>query len=85
MAGKAKKGKSSAANSKSRAGSEIKLPADVHAVDAYGNVFASLPELHRVCPSYFTVDELRAAIKEGKVTSLSEEDLGNLQTISDRK
>ena len=66
-------------------GSEIKLPEGVHSLDAHGNIFASLPELSRVQPKYFSMDEIRSALTEGRLTTLSEEDISHLEGMINRK
>ena len=52
-------------------GTEIKLPEGIHSFDHHGNVYASLPELSRVQPKYFTMEQLKTAIDEGKLTTLT--------------
>jgi hypothetical protein len=66
-------------------GGEAVLPAAVHSWDGHGNIFASLPELSRVSPKYFTLDEIRAACLGGKCSSLSEDDVRQLETLISRR
>jgi hypothetical protein len=66
-------------------GTEIKLPAGVHSLDSYGNIFASLPELSRVSPKYFTLDQIKTAFEAGTLTTLSEEDVKDLENLTSRK
>jgi len=68
-----------------KGGSEIKLPDGIHSIDGHGNIFASLPEMSRVSPKYFTFEELEAAVGAGKLTALTTEDLEGLQTLIARK
>lgn len=60
-------------------GQEIKLPPGVHSVDTMGNIFASLPEISRIQPKYFTLDQIREAFEGGRLTTLSEEHLKELE------
>ncbi len=66
-------------------GSEIKLPPGVHSVDGHGNVFASLPELSRVQPKYFTLDQIRAAFQAGQLTALTEDHIKEIEGLVVRK
>lgn len=66
-------------------GTEIKLPPGVHSLDSHGNIFASLPELSRVSPKYFTLDEIKSAFEAGKLSTLSEADVQELETLMARK
>jgi hypothetical protein len=68
-----------------KGGSEIKLPDGIHSIDGHGNIFASLPEMSRVMPKYFTFAELEAAVTGGKLTALSAEDLAGIQSALARK
>jgi hypothetical protein len=65
-------------------GGEIKLPPGVHGVDALGNIFASIPEISRVTPKYFSFDEIKTAIDAGKIT-YSDEDFALLEKLVARK
>jgi len=69
----------------SKHGSEIKLPAGVHSIDGHGNIFASLPEVSRVNPKYFTFDEIQTAVEAGKLTAITADDLAGLQALIARK
>jgi hypothetical protein len=82
-AGKMNRGVSSKADR--GGGSEIKLPNGVHAVDGHGNIFASLPELSRVQPKYFTLEQLKTALEAGELTSLSNDELTEIETLVARK
>ncbi len=66
-------------------GSEIKLPPGIHSLDSHGNIFASLPEISRVVPKYFTVDEIKNAFDAGKLTELSEDHVKELEGMIARK
>ena len=66
-------------------GAEIKLPPGVHSLDAHGNVFASFPEMSRVTPKYFTLDEIKIAFEAGTLTTLSAEDMTELEKQLTRK
>lgn len=68
-----------------KGGSEIKLPNGVHSIDGHGNIFASLPEMSRVSPKYFTFDELQTAVEAGTLTAISADDLTGLQAMISRK
>jgi hypothetical protein len=82
-AGKMNRGVSSKA--KRGGGAEIKLPPGVHSLDAHGNVFASFPEMSRVTPKYFTLDEIKIAFEAGTLTTLSAEDMTELEKQLTRK
>jgi hypothetical protein len=62
-------------------GQEIRLPEGIHSLDAHGNIFASLPELSRVQPKYFTLDQIKEAFNAGKLTALSEESIKELENL----
>jgi hypothetical protein len=62
-------------------GTEIKLPSGVHGFDSYGNIFASLPELSRVSPKYFTMEEIKAAFAAGTLTTLSGDDINEIERL----
>jgi hypothetical protein len=66
-------------------GSETRLPEGVHSIDGHGNIFASLPEMSRVSPKYFTFEELQAAVEAGTLTAITADDLFNLQALMSRK
>ena len=66
-------------------GSEIRLPEGVHSIDGHGNVFASLPEMSRVNPKYFSFEEIESAVAAGTLTTMTEEDLAGLQALISRK
>jgi hypothetical protein len=67
------------------AGSEIRLPAGIHSIDGHGNIFASLPEMSRMVPNYFTFEQLESAIGAGTLTALTHGDLTSLQGAMSRK
>ena len=60
-------------------GQEIKLPPGIHSLDVHGNIFASLPEISRIQPKYFTLDQIKEAFAAGKLTTLSEEHIKELE------
>jgi hypothetical protein len=60
-------------------GTEIKLPDGVHSIDSLGNVYASIPELSRVQPKYFTMDQLKTALEAGQLTTLNEDGIKELE------
>lgn len=66
-------------------GSDIKLPPGVHSIDGHGNVFASLPEISRVQPRYFTLDQLRTAFEAGQLSALNEEQIKEIEGLVVRK
>jgi hypothetical protein len=66
-------------------GTEIKLPPGIHSLDAHGNIFASLPEISRVSPKYFSLEEIKSAFEAGTLTALSEEHVVELETMLSRK
>lgn len=66
-------------------GAEIKLPPGVHSIDGHGNIFASLPEMSRVTPKYFTLDQIKAAFEAGNLTALSDADVKELESLVARK
>jgi hypothetical protein len=66
-------------------GTEVKLPPGVHSVDGHGNIFASLPELSRVAPKYFTMEQIQAAFSAGKLTTLSADHVKELEDLVSRK
>jgi hypothetical protein len=66
-------------------GTEVKLPPGVHSIDGHGNIFASLPELSRIQPKYFTLDQIRAAFAAGSLSTLSEVDVKELEDLVSRK
>jgi len=66
-------------------GSEIKLPPGVHSIDGHGNIFASLPELSRVTPKYFTLEQIKEAFEAGNLSTLSGDDLSELEGLMARK
>ncbi|HUT79532.1 MAG TPA: hypothetical protein VM285_17680 [Polyangia bacterium] len=66
-------------------GSEIKLPPGVHSIDGHGNIFASLPELSRVQPKFFTFDQIRAAFQAGQLTALNEDQIKEIEGLVVRK
>ena len=66
-------------------GSEIKLPPGVHSLDSHGNIFASLPELSRVVPKYFTLQEIQDAFSAGKLSTMSEDDVKQLEGLMSKK
>lgn len=66
-------------------GTEVKLPPGIHSLDAHGNVFASLPELSRVTPKYFTLEEIKRAFEAGQLTTLSSDHVKELEQLMARK
>jgi hypothetical protein len=66
-------------------GSEIKLPPGIHSLDAHGNIFASFPELSRVVPKFFTLHDIKTAFDAGKLGTLSEDDMKQLESLCARK
>ncbi len=66
-------------------GTEIKLPAGVHSLDSHGNIFASFPEISRVSPKYFTIEEVREAFEAGKLSTLDEDGFKQLEELMARK
>jgi hypothetical protein len=71
--------------SKRGGGTEIKLPPGIHSLDAHGNIFGSLPELSRVTPKYYTMDEIKTAFASGKLTTMTEDDVKELESLIARK
>lgn len=65
--------------------SEIRLPDGIHSIDGHGNIFASLPEMSRMVPNYFTMEQLVSAVGAGTLTALTLGDLDSLQTAISRK
>ena len=67
-------------------GTEIKLPAGIHSFDRHGNVYASLPELSRIQPKYFTMEQLQTALEAGQLTTLTADGFKELEaTIAKAK
>ncbi len=66
-------------------GNDIKLPPGIHSLDSHGNIFASLPEISRVAPKYFTFDEVKTAVDTGRLTSFSKENVAQLEGLISRK
>jgi hypothetical protein len=66
-------------------GTEIKFPPGVHSLDAYGNVFASFPEISRVAPKFFTLDDIKTAFEAGKLSTFSADDMAELEKLVSRK
>jgi hypothetical protein len=66
-------------------GTEVKFPPGVHSIDAHGNVYASFPELSRIAPKYFTMDQIRAALAAGQLTTLSESGVKELEDLVSKK
>jgi hypothetical protein len=66
-------------------GTEIKLPPGIHSVDGHGNIFASLPELSRIAPKYFTLEQIQAAFTAGKLTTLTADNVKELEGLVSRK
>ena len=62
-------------------GTELKLPPGVHSIDSYGNIFASLPEISRVAPKFFSLDQIKEAFTAGKLTALSEDQIKELEVL----
>ena len=46
-------------------GTEIHLPPGVHSIDSHGNIFASLPEIARVAPKFFTFEQIKGMQRTG--------------------
>ena len=67
--------------SKREGGMDISYPNGVHTVDSMGNIFASFPEISRCVPKYFTIDVLKDAVEDGKLTLIGQEDIQNLENI----
>ncbi len=63
-------------------GTELKLPPGIHSVDSMGNIYASLPEISRVSPKFFTLDQIKEAFSAGKLTTLSEDHIKELEGLS---
>ena len=85
MAKASKMNRGVSSKAKRGGGAEIKLPPGIHTCDAHGNIFASLPEISRVVPKYFTFDQIKTAFEAGKLTTLSGDDVNELETIISRK
>ena len=66
-------------------GTELKLPPGVHSLDSHGNIFASFPEISRVAPKFFTIEEIKEAFAAGKLTTLDEENVKQLEGLMARK
>ena len=62
-------------------GTELKLPPGVHSIDSYGNIFASLPEISRVQPKYFSLDQIKEAFSAGKLSELTDDHIKELETL----
>jgi len=62
-----------------RGGKSIEFPPGVHSIDAFGNIFASFPEIARVFPKFFLFVEIENAFKEGKLLNFTEENLETLK------
>ena len=73
------------AKGKRSSGNEIKLPAGVHAFDSHGNIYASLPELSRVSPKYFPMDQINTALQAGELSTLSADDVTVLAEMVAKK
>ncbi|MCP4604306.1 MAG: hypothetical protein GY847_27925 [Proteobacteria bacterium] len=74
-----------ATRAKRGGGSEFQLPQGVHSLDSHGNIFASLPEISRVVPRYFTLEEIKEAFQTERLKSLSEDDVKQLEGLATRK
>ena len=59
-------------------GVTLDLPSFVHAVDSYGNIFCSLPDMDRIYPRYHTLEELEDAYRWRETDLITEEDLKKL-------
>ncbi len=66
-------------------GTEIQLPPGIHSLDAHGNIFASLPEISRIAPKYFTLGQIKEAFAAGKLEAISEDDVKQLEGMIARK
>ncbi len=66
-------------------GHNVKLPPGIHSLDSHGNIFASLPEISRVAPKYFTFDEVKAAVETGRLTAFTKENVQELEGLIARK
>jgi hypothetical protein len=62
-------------------GTEIKFPPGIHTIDSQGNIFASLPEISRVSPKFFTIDQIKQAFEAGKLTTLSADQVKELEGL----
>ena len=68
-----------------RGGRVVDYPEGVHTIDSYGNIFASFPEISRCVPRYFTIEELKEAVLSEKLTSITGQDLENLEKAIENK
>ena len=68
-----------------KGGTEVKYPEGVHFIDSMGNIYASFEEIARCVPKYFTLDELKIAFDEGKLTVIDQAGLDQIQEIIRRK
>ena len=66
-------------------GTEIHLPPGVHSIDSHGNIFASLPEIARVVPKFFTFEQIKTAFEAGRLETLSDDDIKALEGLVSRK
>ncbi len=66
-------------------GTEINLPPGVHSIDSHGNIFASLPEIARVTPKFFTFEQIKTAFEAGRLKALSDDDMKALEGLVSRK
>lgn len=66
-------------------GTELKLPTGVHSIDSHGNIYASLPEISRVTPKFFTFEQIQAALQAGKLSTMTEEEVTELEGLISRK
>lgn len=66
-------------------GTEIHLPPGIHSIDSHGNIFASLPEIARVTPKFFTFEQIKTAFEAGSLTALSGDDVKTLEELVLRK
>lgn len=85
MAKASKMNRGVSSKQKNQGGMEVKYPEGVHMIDSMGNIFASIPELSRCVPSYFTMEQLTEAFNSQKLVSLSQEDLEVVADILRRK
>lgn len=59
-------------------GKAVDLPSFAHAVDSYGNIFCSLPDMDRIYPRYHTLEELEDAWRWRETDLVTEADLRKL-------
>ncbi len=62
-------------------GKTVDLPNFVHAVDSYGNIFCSLPDMDRIYPRYHTLEELEDACRWRETDLITDADLKPLAEL----